>query len=257
MIATLGLVCGVLGLLVGSVAKVVVRRVPAGEHFLPVRRPCPSCAAAPGAIELVPVVGWLARRGRCPTCERRTGWRDPLVELGCAAVFVAAAVRFGWAWELPAYLALFGGLVVLSAIDLEHFLLPNRVLYPTLFTVAPLLALASVLHGNAPSALHAAEGGLAAFALFFLINFAYPDGMAFGDVRLSGVLGMATGWLSLGHAVLAFFLAFLTSSVVGLTLVLLGVRGRRDPIPFGPFLALGAALAVLFGQPMLNAYLGQ
>lgn len=255
MTALLAVACAVLGLLVGSLAKVVVRRVPAGDPLRPVRRPCPSCAAEPGAIEVVPVVSWLVRRGRCRACGERIGWRDPLIEIGCAALFAAAAVRFGWAWELPAYLALFGGLVVLSAIDLEHFLLPNRVLYPTLFTVAPLLALASVLDGTATSALHAAEGGLAAFAVFFLINFAYPEGMAFGDVRLAGVLGMATGWLGIGHVLLTFFLAFLTSSAIGLTLIFLGVRGRRDPIPFGPFLALGAVLTVFFGQPILDVYL--
>jgi leader peptidase (prepilin peptidase)/N-methyltransferase len=255
MTAFLDLACGVLGLLVGSLAKVVVRRVPAGESLRPVRRPCPSCASEPGGFDLVPVVSWVVRRGRCRACGERIGWRDPLIEIGCAVVFAAAAARFGWAWELPAYLALFAGLVVLSAIDLEHFLLPNRVLYPTLFTVAALLAVASVVDGRGTNAWHAAVGGLAAFAVFFLINFAYPEGMAFGDVRLAGVLGMATGWLSLGHVLLAFFLAFLTSAAVGLTLILLRVRGRRDPIPFGPFLALGAALTVLVGQPMLNVYL--
>jgi leader peptidase (prepilin peptidase)/N-methyltransferase len=96
----------------------------------------------------------------------------------------------------------------------------------------------------------AASGGLLAIAL------AYPRGMGMGDVKLALLLGLYLGWLSLGHVVLGLFLGFALGSVVGVGLLVTGVRGRKDHLPFAPFLAAGAVLAVLFGQPLLDLYLG-
>jgi leader peptidase (prepilin peptidase)/N-methyltransferase len=246
--------CGVLGLLVGSFLNVVVWRVPRGESVVRPRSRCPGCGNQLRGVDNIPVVSWLALRGRCHFCGQPVSARYPMVELATGVLFAAAALRFGYDWALPAYLALLAGLVALSAIDIDCHRLPNKVLYPTLFATSALLVAAAVATGEWGDLARAAAGGAIGFGLFFLIHFISPRGMAFGDVRLAGVVGVALGWLGLAYVLLGLFLAFLTSSLIALTLIATGVTSRKDKIPFGPFLALGCLLAVLWGAPLLRWY---
>jgi leader peptidase (prepilin peptidase)/N-methyltransferase len=245
-------VAGVLGLAVGSFLNVVVWRVPRHESVVRPPSHCPSCDAQLGALENIPVVSWLALRGRCKHCGARISIRYPFVELLTAGLWVGMALRFGAAWELPAYLALAAGLVALSLIDLDHFLLPNRVLYPTGFLVAGLLVIPAVVDSQGGDYLRAVLGGAAAFAVFFVIHVIAPRGMGFGDVRLSFVLGLALGWLSWGHVYLGLFLGFLLGAVIGSLLIALRLRSRKDHVPFGPFLAAGALIAIYAGTQLLD-----
>ena len=248
--------CAVFGLVVGSFLNVIVWRVPRHESIVRPGSHCPSCDAPLGAIENVPVLSWLALRGRCRHCQARISVRYPLVELVNAALWVGMAQRFGTSWEVPAYCALASGLLVLSLIDLDHFLLPNRVLYPTGFIVAGLLLLPAAIDGHWDLYLRAVEGGAAAFAVFFLIHIVSPRGMGFGDVRLSFLLGLALGWLSWGHVFLGLFLGFLLGAVVGASLIAFKLRSRKDPVPFGPFMAAGALMAIFAGTQLLDLYRG-
>ncbi|HZQ26255.1 MAG TPA: prepilin peptidase [Acidimicrobiales bacterium] len=254
MTGLLVVACALVGLAVGSFLNVVIWRVPREESVVRPRSHCPACGAQLAERDNIPVVSWLLLRGRCRSCGQRISARYPLVELLAAVVFVATAVRFGADWVLPAYLVFFAGLVALSAIDLDLHRLPNRVLYPTLFATAPLLVLASAAAHRWGNLARAAEGGVLCFAILLAIHLAAPRGMGFGDVRLAGLIGMATGWLGVGHSLLALFAAFLFSAVIGIALIVSGLRGRRDRIPFGPFLALGALVAVLWGTPLLHWY---
>jgi len=250
------LVAGVFGLAVGSFLNVVVHRVPRGESVATPRSRCPGCGTTIAARDNVPVLSWLLLRGRCRTCGEPISARYPLIELATAGLFVAAGLRFGAAWELPAFLVFFAALLALSAVDLERFILPNRILYPGWLAVAVLLLAAAALDPDWRSLRDAAIGAAAAWAVFFVIHIVSPGGMGFGDVRLSGLIGTALGWLSLGHVFLGLFLGFLVATVLSLALMAGGRRGRKDKIPFGPFLAVGAALAVLGGHPILDWYLG-
>ncbi|MGZ4677228.1 MAG: prepilin peptidase [Acidimicrobiia bacterium] len=245
-------ICGVFGLVVGSFLNVVVWRIPRGESVVSPPSHCPSCDEQLGAVENVPVLSWVALRGRCRHCGSRISVRYPLVELTTAALWVGLAARFGAAWELGAYLALAAGLVALSLIDLDHFLLPNRVLYPTGILTAALLVVAAAADDRWDALLRAGLGGAAAFAVFFVIHVVSPRGMGFGDVRLSFVLGLALGWLSWGHVYLGLFLGFLLGAVVGTLLIATGVRTRKDHVPFGPFLAAGALIAIYAGTELLR-----
>lgn len=256
MTGVVAVVAGVFGLAVGSFLNVVVHRVPRKESVVSPRSRCPGCGTTLVARDNVPVVSWLLLRGRCRTCGRAISARYPLVELVTAALFVAGGLRFGASWELPAFLVLFAVLLALSAVDVEHFLLPNRILYPGWAIVAVLLLAAAALEPDWRSLRDAAVGGAAAWAVFFVIHVVSPGGMGFGDVRLSGLIGTALGWLSLGHVFLGLFLGFLVATVVSLVLMAARRRGRKDKIPFGPFLAVGAVLAVLVGRPVLDWYLG-
>jgi leader peptidase (prepilin peptidase)/N-methyltransferase len=250
----LAVVCAVLGLVVGSFLNVVVHRLPRHESVVRPRSRCPGCGTQLAWRDNVPVVSWLALRRRCRTCRRPISARYPLVELATAALFAAAALRFGPDAALPAYLVLFAAIVAIAAIDLEHFIVPNRIVYPALFASVPLLVVAAAVGDEWASLRDAAVGGLAAWGALLVIHLASPRGMGFGDVRLAGLIGVHLGWLSLGHVVTGLFLAFASAAVVGLGLVAASLRTGKDRVPFGPFLALGAVAAVLFGGPLISWY---
>ncbi len=254
MTALLALGLVPLGLVVGSFLNVVIHRVPEKQSVVRPRSRCPRCGTTLKPSDNVPLVSWLLLHGRCRNCHGAISIRYPLVEVATAALFVAAALRLGADPVLPAFLVVFAALLAISAVDLERFIVPNRILYPALFMAAPLLVVAAALDGDWSSLRDAALGGALAWALLFAIHMASPKGMGFGDVRLAGLIGMLLGWLSIGHVLLGLFLAFLTAAVVGVGLMVTGVRGRKDRVPFGPFLALGAITSVFVGGPILSWY---
>lgn len=249
-------VAGLIGLVVGSFLEVVAERVPRKEPLTPLRHACRSCDAPHTGGDAVPVLSWLRRGGRCRACRGRLGVRAPLLEVACAALFAATAVRFGLSYALPAYLVLGAGLLALSVIDLEHRLLPNRVLFPTGYAVGVLLFLAALAEAEPRRILWAGIGATGCYALFYALHFIYPDGMAFGDVRFSLVLGMAVGWLGLGLVPFFLFTSFVASAAVGLLYAVVSRRGLKVAIPFGPFLAVGAEVAVFVGRRAVDSYLG-
>ena len=122
--------CGLFGLLIGSFLNVVIWRVPRGESIVSPPSHCPGCDTEIAPYDNIPVLSWLVLRGRCRHCGTRISVRYPLVELASAGLWVAMALRFGWSWELPAYLVLVSALLALSLIDLDTFLLPNKIVYP-------------------------------------------------------------------------------------------------------------------------------
>lgn len=254
MTALLAAACALLGLAVGSFLNVVIARVPAKQSVVTPRSRCAECSTAIAPRDNIPLVSYALLRGRCRACAVRIPARYPLVELGTAVLFALTAARLGPDPALPAFLVFVAALVAISAIDLEHFIVPNRIVYPTLFASVPLLLIAALVDGDGKAVREAAVGGALAFALFFVIHLASPRGMGFGDVRLSGLIGMFLGWLSVPHVLLGLFLAFLLASVAGIGLMVAKRRTRKEAIPFGPFLAAGAVLAVLAGGPLLRLY---
>jgi leader peptidase (prepilin peptidase)/N-methyltransferase len=248
--------CALLGLLVGSFLNVVIVRVPEKRSVVRPRSHCPRCSVQLRDRDNVPVISWLLLRGRCRSCAEPIPVRYPLVELATGVLFAAMALRFGADWALPGYLLFVAALLAVSAIDLERFLVPNRIVYPSLAASVVLLGLAAVLEHDGGAFVRTLVGAVAASAGLLALALAYPRGMGMGDVKLALLLGLYLGWLSLGHVLLGLFLGFLLGSVVGIALLLTGVRGRKDHLPFAPFLAAGAVLAVLAGQPLLDLYLG-
>ncbi len=223
---------GILGIAVGLALNVVIDRVPDRQPLWPPR---------------------LSFRG--PTGERLPA-RYWLVPLAAAALFVAVAVRFGPDWAVPAYLVFFASLLAISVIDLQLQIIPNRIVYPTIFASVPLLALAALAGDDWDGFVAALVSGAVAWTALLVIHLIQPGGMGFGDVRLSFLLGMFLGWIDYGHALMGIFLGFLLGAVVGLLLVGLRIRSRTDHVPFGPFLAAGAAITILAGGPLVRGTLG-
>lgn len=246
--------CALLGLLVGSFLNVVVYRVPRKESVVRPPSHCPGCGSTLAARDNIPVLSWLLLGGKCRTCRTGISARYPAVELLTAVLFGAVAAKIGAEPELAAFLVVTAGLIAISAVDLELFIVPNRILYPTLAMAAPLLVVAGAIGDDWSSVRTAAIGGALGFGLLLVIHLVSPAGMGFGDVRLAGLLGMIVGWLSVGHVLVALFLGFLLAAVLGVGLILFGIKGRKDKVPFGPFLAAGAILAILAGTQILDWY---
>jgi leader peptidase (prepilin peptidase)/N-methyltransferase len=189
-----------------------------------------------------------SRRGRVTARGRTAG-----LALVTAAVGVGVVARLHDSWALPAFLALALVLPVLAWIDVERLVLPNRIVYPLTAVVFVLLVVGAIGDDNWGALVRALLGGVVAFAALVVLHVISPQGMGFGDVKLAFVLGLALTWLGWGELVVGFVLAFVYGAVVSLALVATGVRGRRDHVPFGPFLAAGALTAVVWGDTILVA----
>jgi leader peptidase (prepilin peptidase)/N-methyltransferase len=176
------------------------------------------------------------------------------VEALVGALFAGVGLRFGISWTGVGEAALAAGLVVLAFIDLDHLLLPRRIVYLTLTIVAAVFVAGAATGTQWHRLLVAVMSAVVPWALFFVINFVSPRAMGFGDVRLALLIGFGLGWLGAGYAFLGFLAASVLGSVVGVTMIALGKAGRRTPIPFGTFLAAGALLAALAGAPIVNWY---
>lgn len=255
MTAFLVSACVLIGLAFGSFLNVVIYRVPRKESVVRPRSACPNCGTPIAGRDNIPVISWVLLRARCRTCREPISIRYPLVEVATAGLFAGAALRFGLDWALPAFLVFLAGLLALAFTDLEHFLLPVRIVYPVLGLVGALLILAAAITGHWSQLGVAVATGAAAFAIFYAINFMNSKWMGFGDVRLAGLIGLALGWLGAGIALFGFFAGFLLGAVVGVALILTKRIDRSAHIPFGVFLALGAFVAVYAGHPLVNFYL--
>ena len=243
------------GLLFGSFANVVVYRVPLRQSIVRPASRCPSCGVALRARDNIPVVSWLMLRGRCRNCGARISVRYPAIELITGVLFGLAAWRIHPATDLVAYLPLLWVLVVLSFIDLEHKLLPNRIVGPSLVAGVVLLGIAAALGPGIHAWVRALAGGGIAFGIFLALAIISPRGMGMGDVKLSAVLGFALAYQGWGRLFLGFLLAFATGAVGGIALIAARRAGRKSEVPFGPYLALGTVVALLFGGPLVHAWL--
>jgi leader peptidase (prepilin peptidase) / N-methyltransferase len=239
-------VAGVVGALIGSFLNVVVHRVPLGESLVSPGSRCPACGEPVRPYDNIPVVSWLLLRGRCRSCRARISPRYPLVELLTAAVFAAVVAVNGFDDDLLLELPFAAALIALAAIDLDHRLLPNRIVYP----LAAWGAVATLLvdRGDLVENLAAGAG---AFAFLLAAVIAYPRGMGMGDVKLAGAMG-----LFLGLSVIpALLVAFLSGSIVGVTMIAReGAGARKKAVPFGVFLALGGIVGMLAGPELIELY---
>jgi leader peptidase (prepilin peptidase) / N-methyltransferase len=254
-IVVLGLL-GLFGFAIGSFINVVAYRVPLKRSVLSPRSQCPNCQHPISWRENIPVVSWLLLRGRCSECGAGISARYLVVETTTAVVFAGTAVVIGIEPVLPAYLWFTGVTIALILTDIDHKLIPNRILYPGIVVGAVLLVGGALVAGDSQSALRALLAGGAYFGALLVIALVAPaGGFGFGDVKLAILLGMFTGYLGWGQVSVAFFFAFLLGGILSILLLLTGLKGRKDAIPFGPYLVLGAYVAIVAGDKILDWYL--
>ena len=265
------------GLVVGSVVTMLVDRVPDRQPLLRPGPRCPYCNEPIAARHLVPVASWFALRGRCHDCGHRITPAYPVVELVTGGLFAAAAVVFDDLWVLVPYLVLFTSLVAVSVIDLYLYRIPNRIVFPTL-AISAALMLAASLRFDTPELMLRALLGMALYGGTLLVfHLLMPRGMGFGDVKLALVLGLFLGWLRLDYidgvrlVLFALIAGSILGTVGGFAAVFLRGRGAAtvgldDPdhdgdmatvpmmkqsFPFGPALAAGTILVVLFADQLV------
>ncbi len=256
--AVWAIIAGILGLAVGSFLNVVIYRVPVGESVVSPPSKCPSCGAPIRNRHNVPVLGWLVLRGRCYDCQAPISPRYPLIEAITGIVFALLTMRLidlDQPWVIPAYLYFAAMGIALAMIDLDHKRLPDAIVLPSYVVVAVLLTVAAIGDGNWSALARAGIGGAALFAFYFTVAFAYPAGMGFGDVKLSGILGGALAYLSWSTLAVGAFGGFLLGAVGGIAVMAIGRGGRKTAIPFGPFMIVAAFLALLVGNSVADAYL--
>ncbi len=232
-------------LAIGSFLNVVAARMPQRVSLVGGRSACPACSAQIAWYDNIPLVSYAVLRGRCRSCDARISWRYPAVELATAVLVVACLLEFGLTADALVASYFCAALVVLSAIDIEHQILPDRITLPS---AAIVLVAQTALH---PSVEWIA-GALGASLFLFLAVLAYPRGMGLGDVKLALLLGAMLG-RTVPVALMLGMLSALVPSVVLLTRH--GMAARKMKIPFGPFLALGGVVALFAGGHLLDLYL--
>ena len=262
---------GVFGALIGSFLNVVVYRVPAGRSIVSPPSACGSCGTEIKPYDNIPVVSWLALRGRCRTCRSAISIRYPLVEAATAGAFALVA---WWFWAGPqapaaagtgavvaglltlaAFLYLTAITIALALIDLDTHRLPNAIVLPSYAVGLVLLGAAALVAGDPMALLRAVIGAAALYVFYLILALVYPGGMGFGDVKLAGVLGLYLGYLGWAPLVIGAFAAFLLGGLFALVLVVTRRAGRGSGIPFGPWMLAGAWLGILAGPTIGSAYL--
>jgi leader peptidase (prepilin peptidase)/N-methyltransferase len=258
MTGAVAAICGLFGLLIGSFLNVVIWRVPRKESVVAPPSHCPGCDAQIAPHDNIPVLSWILLTGRCRHCGEPISFRYPFVELLTAVLWAAVGAQYYDSWALPAYLFMTACLIALSAIDLDTYLLPKKIVYPFNVGGVVLLAGASLGEDAWGALLRAVIAGVVAYSAFMLLHIIKPNGMGMGDVRLAFGLGVYLGWLGWGYVAGGLFAGFLYGAIIGVGIMISqGVsKGRKRHIPFGPFLAAGTYTFVLWGAGILDWYKG-
>ena len=260
---------GVTGLAIGSFLNVVVYRVPAGMSVVHPRSACPNCGHEISARENVPVVSWLALRGKCSQCAQPISKRYPLVELAGAAAFVIVGIwsapQFAAAATVPvtiaavlhlvAFLYLAAISLALAIIDIETHKLPNVIVLPGYLVGAALLGTAALLQGDLGGLIRMAAGAAILFVFYFVLAIISPRGMGMGDVKLAGVLGLFLGSLGWGQLAVGASAAFVLGGLFSIILLITRRAGRKSGIPFGPWMLFGAWVGIFAGPAIAGGYL--
>jgi leader peptidase (prepilin peptidase)/N-methyltransferase len=243
------------GLLVGSFLNVCIYRIPRNLSIVLPSSRCPSCDNAIRPWDNIPVISYALLGGRCRKCRAKISLRYPLVETLNAILYAAVIWRYGIGWNSVAYFVLCSSLIVVTFIDLDFQIIPDRItlagipiglvagsfLLPDPFMRADLL-------GYKASVIGMCAGG----GLFYLVAVLSRGGMGGGDIKMMAMVGALMGWKAV---LLTTFLGSLTGSIIGVFLMVFKGKGRKAKIPFGPFLALGTLISLFSGQEILLWYL--
>ncbi len=234
------------GAIIGSFLNVCIYRLPRQESVVSPGSRCPECDMPVKWYDNVPLVSYAVLRGKCRACGQPISIWYPVVESLTGGLYLLAGWKFGSTVSLLPALLLISALIVIFFIDLEHYIIPNVVVFPV-----SAIGLAVMIAIQPDRWLELLAAGLASGAFFFAVAMVKPGGMGMGDVKMAVMLGFF-----LGRSILvALFAAFLLGALVGVALISAGSKGRKSRIPFGPFLSVGGLIALFYGPQLLDRYL--
>jgi len=257
------LITFIFGAIVGSFLNVCIYRIPRGLSIISPSSCCPSCEKPIRFYDNIPILSYILLRGRCRWCSARISIKYPLVEFLNATLYAIASSRFGPepSWHLLVYFIFLSSLIVITFIDLEHQIIPDRITLSGIplglilgSTILPDPFLRAELLGFRSSILGLLLGG----GLFYLVavlgkTVFKKEAMGGGDIKMMSLVGAVLGWKGV---LLTTFIGSLSGSIIGVSLIVLKGRGGGSKIPFGPFLSLGAVLSLLLGEEFLMWFKG-
>lgn len=237
----------ILGVLIGSFLNVCIYRIPRKEPVVYNRSHCIHCKERLNFIDLIPVLSFIFLKGKCRYCNKQISIYYPIVEFLTGIIFLITYLHIGFSSLLIKYLFIFAVLIIITFIDIEHKIIPNKLVFIFLiWSIGWQLFYPQLTWNNILS------GAILGGGILLLTAIISRGGMGGGDIKLMFAAGL---FLGLANTALALFLAFLSGSIVGIVLMLLRIKGRKDPIPFGPFLSFGIFVAVLWGYVIIDLYL--
>jgi leader peptidase (prepilin peptidase)/N-methyltransferase len=242
------------GLPIGSFLTVLVHRLPKGQSIVAPRSRCPRCGTPIRSRDNVPVLSYVFLRGRCRTCGEPVSLEYPLIELATAALFAAAGALIEPLYAALLVAAFLALMLAVAVIDARHRIVPNRLVYPALVAFLVAIAVGHFTGGG----VDVVDGlvGLAAYGVpMFLVALAVPGGLGMGDVKLAALIGLVLGSMGLSLVGVAAFLGIVGGGLAAVGAMAILRYSRKRQIPFGPFLAGGAAVTALVGAPIGSAYL--
>ncbi len=243
------------GIVIGSFLNVSIYRIPKGESISYPGSHCMACQHPLGRFDLIPIVSYLCLKGKCRYCGEKISGRYLFIELITGLSFVAVFLRFGISIEGIIYALFIAVLIVLTMIDYDYMLLPTSVIWSGVILGVFLRIFQTVLHKNPEylisSLLAAALGYSFFYAVFYMAKLLFKkEGLGFGDVRLIGMLGI---YLSIPLILLTIFISSILASIYGI--IILYIKKKNEPFPFGPFINLGAVIALFYGYSIITWYL--
>ncbi len=257
-----------LGTAIGSFLNVVSDRLPSGNSLIYPSSHCPVCQRPIAARDLIPVLSYLLLAGRCRYCKASIPVRVLIVELGTGILFALLYFYYGLSWELGLVAFYCCFFIPLSVIDFERGLLPNKIVYSGIVAALIIAGIGSIF-GFEPAGINdflgfklwivdTAIGGAAGFIIFFLIAVIFQlifsrAGMGFGDVKLAGFIGLICGFPLI---FVALYIAVLSGAIIAGTLLITRIKNRKEPVPFGPFLCFAAVITMVWGQRIIEWYIG-
>jgi len=248
----------IIGSIVGSFLNVCIYRLPRNISIVLPSSRCPSCQVLIKPWDNIPILSYLLLGGRCRICKSRISPRYPLVEFLNGAIYAGILWRFGLEWHTPVLCVFCSALLVISFIDLEFQIIPDKITLPGI----PLGLIAGSFLFPDPFMIDAALGYKASLigfliggGFYYAIALISRGGMGGGDIKMMAMVGAAMGWKAV---LLITFLGSFTGAIIGLFLMVVKGKGRKTKIPFGPFLALGTLVTLFYGQEMMVYwYLGR
>ena len=236
----------IVGLCIGSFLNVCIYRLPKDESIVFPSSHCPHCQRPIHFYDNIPLLSYLLLMAKCRACGQKISLQYPIVELITGLCFVGLYYKWRLTLQLLPYIILISALIIVSMIDLKYQIIPDRISLPGI----PLGLLASFILPITLS--ESLLGILIGGGIFYLIAILSRGGMGGGDIKLGAMIGAFLGWKLI---LLTIFIGVFIGSIIGIILIILKIKGRKDPIPFGPFLSLGAVISIFWGTKIIQWYL--